>query len=140
MNTAAVDRVLLVDDDKVTNLMHKRLLTKAALAQHIDVVTDGEAALAYLEARAASNAAPPDIIFLDLNMPRMNGFEFLDAFKDVPAQMREGVEVFMLSTSVLHDDQMRAEADPDVIQFMTKPIRQDQLQNLFEGYHARASG
>lgn len=136
MNPAAVKTVLLVDDDKVTNLMHSRLLRKLGLAERIEVATDGMAALERLES-LGENAKPPEIIFLDLNMPRMNGFEFLDAYKRFPEALKRDQDIVMLSTSILHDDRKRAEADPDVRRFVVKPIRQNTLVEIFEGYHER---
>lgn len=137
MNAASVRKVLLVDDDKVTNLMHTRLIRKSGLAAQIDVVTDGVAAIEYLQALSAQDAPPPEIIFLDLNMPRMNGFEFLEAYKQLSQALKCDQMIVMLSTSILHDDRKRAEADPDVHRFVVKPIRSDTLQEIFESHHAR---
>ena len=139
MNSAAVDKVLLVDDDKVTNLMHSRLIRQAALAGHIDIATDGEAALQYLKGMLNAHASPPEIILLDVNMPRMNGFEFLEEYRNLPETMRNAQDVVMLSTSVLHEDHQRAETDPNVREFVVKPIRKHGLQAIFEAYHARVS-
>ncbi|MFK7868475.1 MAG: response regulator [Roseobacter sp.] len=140
MSLPVLDRVLLVDDDKVTNLMHARLIRKAGLAKNIDVATDGVAAIEYLVGFAARSETPPQIIFLDLNMPRMNGFEFLNEYKSLPESVREAQDIVMLSTSVLPADKSRAEADPDVLEFVTKPIRADKLLAIFEDQHARRAG
>lgn len=137
MTLPALDKVLLVDDDKVTNLMHARLIRKAGLAEKIDVATDGVAAIEYLVGIAARSETPPQIIFLDVNMPRMNGFEFLHEYKSLPQSVRGSQDIVMLSTSVLPQDKSRAEADPNVLEFVTKPIRAEKLLAIFEEQRTR---
>lgn len=140
MSRVAVESVLLVDDDRVTNLMHTRMLRKAQLASRIEVATDGEAALDVLRAHAAAGTAPPQIVFLDLNMPRMNGFEFISAYRGLPAAARAAQDVVMLTTSILPEDRARADADPDVRTFIVKPLRAEALLSVFAAYHASRTG
>lgn len=123
MTTPPLDTVLLVDDDKVTNLMHTRIIRRSALANTVDVATDGVAALDYLQTRLAAGQGCPDLILLDINMPRMNGFEFLENYTALPEENRcPDTLIVMLSTSVLEADRDRAEAHPDVHAFLDKPL------------------
>ena len=123
-------KILLVDDDRVTNLLHERLISKASVAESIDVETDGVAALEHLKRVGRQETEAPDLIFLDINMPRMNGFEFLDAYARLPAEQRKRHMIVMLSTSELQRDLARAEADPNVHCFIPKPLQQDALRVL----------
>lgn len=117
-----LEKVLLVDDDEVTNLMHRRRISRSGLAQRIDVATDGQAALDYLRHCVEINEKPPDLVLLDINMPRMNGFEFLDAFKCLPREIRENQHIVMVTTSNLKRDKARAKTDKNVLGYETKPL------------------
>ena len=72
-----IDSVLLVEDDRITNFLNERLLRKLNITESIKVATNGEEALQYLEKTEASGKPLPDLIFLDINMPVMDGLEFL---------------------------------------------------------------
>lgn len=73
-----VNRILLVDDDAVTNMMHSRVIERSGRAKRIDVATDGQEALDLLRSDLAAGHPLPELIFLDINMPGMGGFEFLE--------------------------------------------------------------
>lgn len=134
-------KVLLVDDDKVTNLMHGRLIKHTGLVDEIDVATDGAAALEYLEARDAAGDPLPELILLDIHMPRMDGFEFLENYAFLPEQIRESSTlIIMLSTSVLRADHDRAEADPNVYAFVNKPVKSDDIVGFVQAYQDRLAG
>ncbi|WP_298976581.1 response regulator [uncultured Roseobacter sp.] len=133
---ASLGTVLLVDDDKVTNLMHQRILDRSGLVDSIDVATDGLAALEYLEARVNDNKPMPELILLDINMPRLNGFEFLERYAKLPVPFRSSSTlIIMLSTSVLREDMERAHRDPHVYRFITKPIDKSDVQTIIHEYH-----
>ena len=117
-----LNRVLLVDDDKVTNLLHRRVFERSGLVGQIDVATDGLAALEYLQALEPDADPAPELIVLDINMPRMNGFEFLESYAQMPESLRAGQTIIVVSTSMLNKDRARAEADPNVHRFASKPL------------------
>lgn len=134
-----LNRILLIDDDRVTNLMHVRLIRRASLAKHVDVATDGVAALEYLNAQPDEPGAQPELILLDINMPRMDGFEFLQAYADLPQTLRDHQMIAMVSTSMLNADLDRAEADPHVKVFLNKPINNEDLTRLVAQWEAQAA-
>ncbi|WP_338469230.1 Protein-glutamate methylesterase/protein-glutamine glutaminase [Roseobacter fucihabitans] len=132
--------VLLVDDDKVTNLMHMRLIRRSGLIDHVDVVTDGLAALEYLKEKRINGLPTPEMILLDINMPRMDGFEFLEDYASLSVKFRPVKPmIIMLSTSVLRADQDRAEADPNVYRFISKPIGADDIAGFVNQYQRFAA-
>lgn len=120
--TAPLNRILLIDDDKVTNLMHRRLIEKGGLARRVDVAVDGVEALSCLAAALEQNDEIPQLLLLDINMPRMNGFEFLEAYGELPLELRQRQIVIMLTTSMLSADRHRAAQNPNVYRFATKPV------------------
>lgn len=135
-----LNKILLVDDDRVTNLMHKRQITRCGLARKVDITTDGQAALEFLDGLARAAIDPPEMILLDINMPRMNGFEFLSEYARRPQNLRDAQRVILVSTSALHRDVVRAEEDPNVHEFVGKPLSDAELKRLVDDYCASAEG
>ena len=118
-------KILLVDDDKVTNLLHKRQIAKFKLAASVDVATDGRAALDYLTEREMAGENQPELVLLDINMPRMDGFEFLAEYAALPEGLHQNQTIVMVSTSTLRRDRARAEADVLVKAYEIKPLTSD---------------
>ncbi|MDH5531731.1 MAG: response regulator [Paracoccaceae bacterium] len=115
----AIERVMLIDDEMVDQMIYKRVIHRSQLVR--DIVTFGyaEDALAYLR----DPASPPvDLILLDINMPRMNGFEFLDAYGADPGPGASAVVITMLTTSLTASDRARAEKSELVREFFNKPL------------------
>ncbi|MCR9166000.1 MAG: response regulator [Nannocystaceae bacterium] len=124
-----VSKVLLVDDDPTTNYLHQRVVKKANAEAELAVTTDGREAVEYLE---SEGTAWPELILLDINMPRMNGFEFLEAFRSVSARRREDARIVMVTTSVLPTDRQRA-LDHDLVEdFKGKPLSVDDARELLK--------
>ncbi|MGJ5621327.1 response regulator [Sulfitobacter sp. MF3-043] len=137
--TDQINSVLLVDDDAVTNIMHKRIIERSGRARSVLVATDGEAALDIIEQHVAEGAALPELILLDINMPRMGGFEFLEQYAARGMGDSGPMIIVMLSTSLLQSDHDRAEADPNVHCFSNKLIRSELFMDLVDESLARQS-
>ena len=129
-----VNCILLVDDDRVTNLLHKRQISRCGLAHNVDAVTDGCDALKYLDELVQSDDPLPEMILLDINMPRMNGFEFLFDYAKLPESRTKLSRIIMVSTSTLPSDIARAEADPNVHEYARKPLADTDLKRLVHDY------
>lgn len=134
-----LNRILLVDDDTVTNLMHKRQIARFELAKDVDVATDGLAALDYLTAREETGASQPELVLLDINMPRMNGFEFLAAYAALPENLHESQSIVMVSTSTLRQDRQRAESEAFVKSYEIKPLSNEDFCRIVQA-HQPTSG
>jgi len=136
--------ILLVDDDETDNFFHERAIRKAGYTCQIDVCVSGDDALDYLYNRGeygdrGSELPRPDLIFLDINMPRVDGWEFLAEFE----QQEQGAErgrqfpiVVMLSTSNDPKSVDRARSSPLVSDFIVKPLRPEGFQTVVKTHLA----
>ena len=129
-----INRILLVDDDTITNMLHCRVIERSGQAHAIEVATDGQEALDILRADIAAGRTLPELIFLDVNMPRMGGFEFLEHYATLQIAAEVQLIIVMLSTSLLDADHARAEADPNVHSFCDKPLRLETLLEVIETF------
>ncbi len=114
--------ILLVDDSEITNRVHTIMFRKAGYDVEVATAGDGLEALQLLRDGLERGQPRPDVLLLDLNMPRMNGFEFLDAYEDVPEAVRARIVIVMVTSSLLPRDRERAERSPYVQAFKTKPL------------------
>jgi CheY-like chemotaxis protein len=105
MNNGSID-ILVIDDDELTAEIVERRLRDTLLQHRVIAACDGQDALDVLKGKSDRRVRSPYIILLDLNMPRMNGFEFLEALR-ADAELRDSV-VFVLSTSDADADRSRA--------------------------------
>ena len=121
--------ILLVDDDPPTNFIHHKIIQTAAIDTHVETCENGQSALAYI-AESNTETPRPGIIFLDINMPGMNGWEFLERYNQLPEEKKENVVVAMLTTSFNPDDKRMAEENATVHSFFSKPLKKDYLHQL----------
>jgi CheY-like chemotaxis protein len=121
--------ILLVDDDNDDNLYHQIVINEMEIVDRIDTVHNGIEAIAYLQDESIN---PPDIIFLDLNMPKMNGWEFLEAYNYLSLAQKAKVLIVILTTSANPDDLERAKQIKDVTGYETKPLSKELLTQILE--------
>lgn len=126
-----LEKIVLIDDDESTNFLHERLLTRKACAKDIAVFQSAEKALDYLRTGDTSPEKPdPVLIFLDINMPRMDGWEFLECYRQLQEQRKPNYVVIMLTTSLNPDDRHRANAIEEVAGFYSKPLTPEILDEV----------
>ncbi|HSF54067.1 MAG TPA: response regulator [Algoriphagus sp.] len=115
--------VLLIDDDDATNFYHTVILEEEPIEMHIQTVTSGKEGLDFLLCRGKYTDCPqPGIIFLDINMPGMNGWDFLAKYRELSKDIHDRSVVVMLSTSLNPDDREKAASIPAVKEFVSKPL------------------
>jgi CheY-like chemotaxis protein len=130
MNSPAVDLVMLVDDNDTDNFISKRIIELTKFAKRIEIKNSGKSALQYLEANQNNPDVLPDLIFLDINMPIVDGFIFLYEFGKFPDTIRNKSKVVILSSSDNKRDIDKIVNNGHVIKFVTKPLTDDVLKGV----------
>jgi CheY-like chemotaxis protein len=127
--------VLLVDDDATANFLHKLLIQRAGITQHLLIAEDGAQALRTLAATCVSpgRAQCPELILLDLNMPVLNGIEFLQAYQHLPAAQRQGTVVLLLTSASVARDLRQLRGLP-LNGTLEKPLTTAKLQQVLNEY------
>ncbi len=126
--------ILLIDDYEADNYIHQRVIRLADVTEKITVKLGAREALDYLCEQIDGAYPNPEIIFLDINMPGMSGWEFLDEYVKLDEEQKAGIIVCMLTTSDASSDQEKA-AQYDIINdFSNKPLTKKKLMTLIEQY------
>jgi CheY-like chemotaxis protein len=131
--------ILLIDDDEPTNFLNKLAVEEMECANHIKIIPGAREALDYLS--CAGQPAPlnrdcpiPEIIFLDINMPAMDGWEFLHRYEALPEAQKSSIIVVMLTTSFNPEDELKARKIEAVKEFRNKPLTSVLLQDILKKY------
>lgn len=129
-----LDKIFCVDDDAITLMLCKKVIERVGFAKEIITAQNGEEALAYFQDLAKEPALNPDypkLILLDLNMPIMNGWEFLDAYQESGYQnIFKEAKFIVLSSTIDPQDVDKAKKYSAVLDFLSKPITKEMLEEL----------
>ncbi|MDQ4141254.1 MAG: response regulator [Bacteroidota bacterium] len=131
MTRTVINSVLLIDDDAISNFLNTRLLKEMQVAKNIIVTLNGEEALRYLQQEKAANRPFPELILLDINMPVMNGFEFLEAFREVADGNNRSV-IIILTTSTNTRDFEQLQQYEEVEIYLSKPLTDENLLYILD--------
>ena len=132
-NNSGTVSILLVDDDEINNFISIKLIKKALLNTEIMACLHGRYAIEQLlEIQAKDPSKLPDYILLDINMPIMNGWEFLDEYTRLNIDPLGKTKVYIISSSVFSNDINKARSYPVVKDFISKPLNVDKIKELFE--------
>lgn len=119
---------LLVDDDDTANYLNEMLFTRLEATEKLLVARNGLEALALITQNCPGQNCPM-LVLLDINMPIMDGFEFLEAYKELEFEQKKSVIIVMLTTSLNPHDVEKAQ-QTDIASFITKPLTKKTLQEL----------
>ena len=125
-----LNHIVLVDDNETTSFLNNRLLGRLSLAQKVSTFSRAEDACRFLWKDTETAAEPAaDLVFVDLKMPGMSGFDFLEQYSQLPAPVQERTVVAVLTTSMHAADTARVAQYPNV-EYLTKPLTEEKLQRL----------
>jgi CheY-like chemotaxis protein len=124
-----IKKVAIIDDDIIFQFTTKVKFEKLKLAEQVLIFSDGEEALDFL--KSASIEDIPEIVLLDINMPILDGWDFLEELKSLDIETIKKIEIHMLSSSINPEDVRRAEANEHVVDYITKPISDVDLTRIF---------
>lgn len=125
--------ICIIDDDKVYTFGIKKILKNLMPDDTVTTYQNGKEALEQLKSIQASNQDMPDFILLDIDMPEMNGWEFLKEFEDVRNSVDKAIEIFVISSRIEigKENVYQIEWDNKVASFIPKPVDAARLKELF---------
>jgi CheY-like chemotaxis protein len=126
--------IMLVDDNQDDNFFHEREINKNNLATIVIAKNTGMEALEYLKSKKDITHMQPDLIFLDINMPGMNGWEFLKKYSRLDKRLQSNVLIIMLTTSDNPDDEARSKTWNFVSDYITKPLTKEKMEVIVNKY------
>lgn len=124
----SVDKTILIDDSEIDLFIHRRFLEVCNFSKELISYRSAENALDWL--KNLDGDSPPNIIFLDLNMPLVDGFTFLKLFAQLPEQITQQSRIVVLTSSNSVTDRQQVFQHKNVIQMITKPIKQTDIEAL----------
>lgn len=123
-----INAILLIDDDEATNFMNGRLIEDMGITKELLIARNGLEALQIIQQRCDAGGCP-QLILLDINMPVMNGFEFLEAYQQLDFVYKQSVMIVMLTTSVNPKDLHKVQ-QLNLGNFLSKPLTEENLQTI----------
>jgi len=124
--------ILLIDDDPATNFLHKLIIEKENCTENVICIQSAEDALVYLKSKIDGKYPHPELIFLDINMPGMNGWDFLDEYKNIEKIQQAKKVVIMLTTSLDPLDREKAKSINEISEFKSKPLTSTILRRVLK--------
>mgnify|MGYP003667299458 CR=1 FL=1 len=127
-----INSACIIDDDQIFVYGTKRIMKDSSFCDTIYVFENGLDAITALKKMTVAGIELPRLIFLDLNMPIMDGWEFLEDFQKIPSKIREKVTIYIISSSIDPRDLERVKEYGVVSDYILKPVTPKDLKNLIE--------
>lgn len=124
-------RVFIIDDDDIYQFLTKRELEISEKVEKIKVFSDGKKAISYISEHCHEPNLLPDIIFLDLNMPIMSGWTFIERFRELNIENKASIRIFMVSSSFDKRDIEKSKEYEEISDYLIKPVTRSQISNIF---------
>jgi len=130
--------ILLIDDDEPTNFLNKLILEEMNCAEHIEIVKSGREAINFLTTnhpdKNKKDLLTPDLVFLDINMPAMDGWEFIDLFNVFNTAREKKAVTIMLTTSLNPEDETRSKTIAQINGYKRKPLSREMVEEILDHY------
>lgn len=125
-------KVCLIDDDDIYQFLLNKELRHTNLVEQIQLFSDGRKALDFFKENRNDAEILPDVIFLDINMPIMNGWRFLEEFRAIQPSMNKTMTIYMVSSSFDDRDIKRSREYSEVSDYIIKPVKRASLISVLE--------
>jgi CheY-like chemotaxis protein len=132
----ASSKLVMIDDNPLEHMIIKRLCQRLKIFAEADYHSDARTVLAQLTNEQAADL--PDIILLDLQMPEFDGWDFLEEFSRIYTSLSKNIKIYVFSSSINPVDISRSATYPFVCDFISKPMKQETLQLLYEQFNEAA--
>ena len=133
-NSGMYKAVMLVDDNEIDNLINEKMIEGTGFAHNVFISSSAISAIDFLKnitkVKDVDGTLLPSIIFLDINMPIMDGFQFLDEFENLSKQIKDNCKVVMLSSSMNPRDIEQAKSNDYVHEYFSKPLKAEDLDKI----------
>lgn len=126
--------IAIVDDDSIFQFIAKKQIESINSENKIIIFSDGKDAIDFIDQNIADSNILPDIIFLDINMPVMNGWQFLNAYARFKIKIKKEIIIYIVSSSNNPDDSMKAKSIHDVADYIIKPITREKYVSVLNCY------
>lgn len=125
-----LDCICIVDDDEIYTFLLKKTLKKMDICNDISIYINGQEAIESINQLIDSNQTLPDIILLDINMPLLDGWEFLGEYEKIKDKLKKQIDIYIASSSISTGDINKAKGHNEVVDFLVKPINVDTLLKI----------
>ena len=132
-----LESVMLIDDNKHDNFFHETAINDTGLAKSVVKYQSAEKALGYLSEAMVNQAGVPPLILLDINMPGMSGWEFLQEYQKLPHQPQHQTIIIMLTTSNNPNDRERAKQEPALRGFLNKALTEEMFDEIVKTHFVK---
>ncbi|MBS1688432.1 MAG: response regulator [Bacteroidetes bacterium] len=123
---------IVIDDSKLDCFIAEKIIRNTGVSESIKSFVDAREALEHIKNHPATDAANKTILIVDIQMPVMNGFEFVEAFEELPEEIQKGYIIYVLSSSINESDLTRVRNYKSVKHFLNKPLTSNTLSTLVE--------
>lgn len=131
---AILDCILLVDDDHDCNFFLQRLIKKLDCAKEIRIALDGDSALALLEEMKDQHIPAPELIFLDVYMPRVSGFQFVRKFQELKLDGKDKTKIVLMTALKNPEEEVEAQQNPLISAYIQKYVDENSLIKILSQF------
>lgn len=129
-----IENICIIDDDVIFQLLTKKVITDSQLVNQVNVFSNGLEAITYLKSESDNKNKLPDLILLDIFMPIMDGWKFLEQYKLLQSKLNKTIPIYIVSSSIDSSDIQKSKRIKTVTDFIVKPLTKDTFSYILKNY------